>query len=488
MVNSGYDELLGLVNLEAETAVLHAMRKETPAAIELVELLVADDFKDPRNAIVFEAIRILLLGIEPIDTRAILSQCSQLIRDTKSKAYIDEAYVEGLAEGDTRRYEMYANTVKKLAWLRRAGDFAYWLVQELQGRPKPEALFAEAQEKWQMLSPKHARTRFVYGWDTVRQQEEIIKERIRRHEAGIVSNFNWPWTTWNTLIKPLQRGFLAIIAAADGVGKTTYLEEIAEYWARKGVHVVYVHLEDSLEYKLDRRLARQAKVSIDSIQSGELTPQERADIAEANERLNGWKGYLHYLDAAGESMNTILSELEARVQEGVCEAVVIDYIDKAHASRGQTQLFGTNIWERQANDMEQLKTFCEKNGVVSLTATQGNKSMQGEGTQTRKAIQGSGQKSQKAQVVVILQRDMLGPEGYRHPKTGVLIAIAGEYSPIVKVRVDKQNIGKTGNFQQYMVGRFFSVKDIMPEPATPLLPEVVKPVEPVAAPRAYKDD
>jgi hypothetical protein len=115
--------------------------------------------------------------------------------------------------------------------------------------------------------------------------------------------------------------------------------------------------------------------------------------------------------------------------------------------------------------------------------------MQENGTQTRRAIQGSGQKSQKAQLVVILQRDLLGAEGYPGPD-GTLIAEEGEYSPIVKVRVDKQNIGKTGGFRQYMVGRYFTVKD-MPRTETQrtmLNEDDGRPATKVETPRAYKDE
>lgn len=454
--------LLGLTNSEAEDAVLFAMRTDTSAAVEIAELLEPADFHDSRRAIVFEAIQLLLLGMEPIDTKAILSEARIIIQDRKLKSYIDEAYIEGLTGGDARRYAMYANTIKKLAWLRQAGDYAFWLVGELQGRPKPDVLFAAAQERWQTLAPKLTENRFVYGWDTLKEHSEIIRDRMITHVSGARIRYDWPWASWNHRVRPLQAGFVGIIAAADGMGKTTYLEEIAEYWASQGIHTIYVHLEDNREYKYDRRLARHAKVSIAHIQDGDLTEEEKERIGRAEEKLERFAGYLHYFDAAGDSMNTIVRELEARVAEGICQAVVYDYMDKTQPSRGQIQVYAGNTWERQANDMEQLKVFCTKHKIAALTATQGNKTMQGNGTQTRSAIQGSGQKSQKAQLVIIVTRELVGEAGMKDPD-GNVIAEAGEYSPIAKVRIDKQNIGKTGEFRQYLVGKFFSVQDVQSE-------------------------
>jgi replicative DNA helicase len=250
------------------------------------------------------------------------------------------------------------------------------------------------------------------------------------------------------------------LSMPDGQGKSTFLEMIAEHWAMMGMHVVVVHLEDSLDYKLDRRDARYARVPLAHIEDGDLSAEQYQKIAEAHQGMVLWTGSLHYYDAAGESMPTIVRELESRVAEGVCQAVVFDYLDKVQATRGQSQLFGNNTWERQANDMELLKTFAEKSNVPVFTATQGNKAMQNGGIQTRQSIQGSGQKSQKSQLVIIGTRDIVGEMGLAD-STGATIAEEGEYSPIIKLRVDKQNRGKTGvTLNQFLVGEFFLIRDI----------------------------
>lgn len=452
-------DLLGLTNTDSEAAVLHCMIEDISAAIQLSEFLEPDDFHDSRRAIIFESIRLLLLGIEPIDTASILAEAITLITERKLKITIDEAYIDSLDQGDARRFMMYANSVKKLAWLRRAAEYSFWLIQELQGRPKPDDLFAAAMERWQMLAPKTKEERFIYGWDTLKAHNQIIEDRVRGRLSGDRIRYDWKWASWRRLIRPLQPGFVGIIAAADGVGKTTYLEEIGEFWASQKIHTVYVHLEDNLQYKLDRRLARHSRVDIAKIQEGEFNPEELERVKVTAEKLEAWAGYLHYLDAAGDTMTTVLRELQAKVDEGVCQAIVVDYLDKFQPSRGQIQLYSTNTWERQANDMEMLKVFCTKNAIPAMTATQGNKAMQGSGVQTRASIQGSGQKSQKAQLVVLLQRELVGPEGVRDPQ-GNLLAESGQYSPVVKLRIDKQNIGQTGNFEQYLDGKFFHVFDV----------------------------
>lgn len=454
--------MLGLTNHDAEVAVLHAMRLDVNAAIDLAQLLTPLDFYEPRHALVFEAITTLLLGIEPVDTAGIVAECRGLLRERKLKHYIDAEYVEALVGGDIRRASMYANQVKRLGWLRQAGDFAYWLVQELQERPQPDELFAAAQERWHSLAPKLAESSFVYGWDTLRVHRDILRERERERKEGTISRFDWPWRTWRDRVRPLLPGMVGILAAPDGQGKSMYLEQVAEHWASNGHHVVLVHLEDALDYKLNRRLARHALVELDKIEDATWDESERQRIDDANDRMELWADHLHYYHAAGKSMATIVRELEARVAEGVCQAVVFDYLDKVQPTRGQANVYGENTWERQANDMEQLKTFAENNRLPVFTATQGNKAMQDSGRQTRRNIQGTGQKSQKAQLVLILTRQQVGDEGLRD-KNGKVLAEPGEYSPVAKLVIDKQNRGKTGEFSQYILGQFFTVRDIQIE-------------------------
>jgi hypothetical protein len=140
--------------------------------------------------------------------------------------------------------------------------------------------------------------------------------------------------------------------------------------------------------------------------------------------------------------------------------VVLDYLDKMQPSRAQAKLYGDQIWERQGNDVEMLKTFAEKNRLPLMTASQGNKTMQDSGTRTRKNIAGSGAKTQKAQMVAILTREIVGDAGLRDER-GTVLAEPGEYSPFIDVRIDKQNRGKTGvTMRQFLIGQYFDIKDV----------------------------
>jgi hypothetical protein len=162
-----------------------------------------------------------------------------------------------------------------------------------------------------------------------------------------------------------------------------------------------------------------------------------------------------------KTFHHIERELESKAAEGVCQAVVLDYLDKVQPSRSQVKLFGDNMWERQGADVEALKIFAEKNRMPVLTASQGNKQMQDSGIRTRKDIAGSGAKTQKAQMVAILTREIVGKEGLKDEQ-GRVLADPGEYSPFIDLRIDKQNRGKQGvTIRQFLIGQYFDIRDVM---------------------------
>lgn len=453
-------EQLGLVNHGAETDVIVGMLHNEDLAVALVQQVSDAEFYDPRRRIVFGAIRNLLRGIEPVNTENILAECRQVANDLypKKNIAVTEEFVTGL-KGNPNAAVRAAITVHRLAWLRQAGDYAQWLVKELQMNPEPNELYTEAQSRWQLLAPAKQGGATLYGWETIESHRKTIKERQAEAEEGLGQRFNWPWTSWNEWVRPLRAGLVGVLAAPDGVGKSTYLEWIAEHWAKRGNKVVMVHLEDDHQYKLDRRMSRYASLPLSVIEDGATTTQQANAIADAERRISEWADNLHYTHAPGWSMAQVISELQKLVDEGECNAVVLDYIDKCEADRRQLQLYGSNNpYLREGDNMNLLKNFAEKAGIPIFTATQGNKSMQEQGkVQTRQAIDGSGKKSQRAQLVMILTRDIVGEGGLWDGQTK--LADEGDYSPIATIRIDKQNRGVTKTFPQIFRGECYRIGD-----------------------------
>lgn len=257
--------------------------------------------------------------------------------------------------------------------------------------------------------------------------------------------FNWPWSSWNKLIDPIEAGILVLLAGPDGSGKTTYAECIAEYWARRGQHVVFVHFELSKIIMLDRRAARHTAIARRQLKlAGELTPKDLHDIELHKAKLLKWPGEITYLHTPGKSMELVIRELVALKEAGRCDVAIFDYLEKAAPSAAQLKAYGSNHFQREANDVELVKTFSESHGVPTLMLSQFNKS----GKQSsfddlsRSDIRGAGEKTEKANVVILLQPDKMVPEQ-------------------INVKLDKNTLGPHGTFSQYFDGPKFQVVDMV---------------------------
>lgn len=279
--------------------------------------------------------------------------------------------------------------------------------------------------------------------------EQILSDREAKANlpASERKELTWAWPSWNRMIDPLEPGLLAVIAAGDGMGKTIYCETQAEHWAKQGHRVTFVHFELNRAVMLDRRAARHTGISRRELKSGPFSDDLKARWLRARRQLEQFDGQVTYLHTPGWSMDRLVAELNRQVGEGECDVVVIDYLEKAQASSSQLRLFGANQNQREAHDVEQVKIFAESTKTPTLMLAQMSKAGKTAGIANldRTAMRGAGEKSEKANIVVLLHREHDDEKGY---------------APLVDVRIDKNTLGPTGVFQQYMDGEHFRVFDL----------------------------
>ena len=289
-------------------------------------------------------------------------------------------------------------------------------------------------------------TEFFDLMDQILEQYELMAKQGEQDRKVLA----WPWSSWRNLIDPLEEGMLGVITAPDGQGKTIYAESIAEYWAEHKNRVVFVHYELNRKLMMLRRTARHASITVRELKSGKLNREQKDRINAICPKLTGWDGYITYLHTPGWSMERTVVELAKLRAEGQCDVVVLDYLEKAAASRRQLQMFGSNLYQREADNVEQLKNFAESTGSPVLEVAQMGKEGKSRSSDIidRNAMRGAGEKSDKANLVVLLKRERTE---------------AG-YSNEVDVLVDKNTMGGTGSFKQIMQPEFFRVGDPMEGP------------------------
>jgi replicative DNA helicase len=145
-------------------------------------------------------------------------------------------------------------------------------------------------------------------------------------------------------------------------------------------------------------------------------------------------------------MERTVAELRRLHAEGECDVVVLDYLEKAAPSSRQLKMFGSNGYQREADNVEQLKNFSEITEIPVIMIAQMTKEAKGQTFDRvdRSGMRGAGEKSDKDNLVILLKRERNG-EGYSNE---------------VDVLVDKNTMGGTGTFRQVMQPEYFRVGDI----------------------------
>lgn len=277
--------------------------------------------------------------------------------------------------------------------------------------------------------------------------DQIMDKRAK--EAALPESerriLTWPWSSWSKLLDPLDPGVLAVLSAGDGGGKTLYAENLAEHWAKHGLHVAFIHFELNRALMLDRRMARHSGIQRRDLQTGTLTPYQERERERANERLRAYAGSITYVHTPGWTMERVMGEVGSLVSEDLCDVFVVDYLEKAAPSNSQLKSFGNNLFQREADNVEIVKRTAEALERPALLLAQLNKlgKAQSFDTLDRTAIRGAGEKTERANIVILLHRESSDSE-------------------IVRGRIDKNTMGACGVFEQFMDGARFLVTDVQP--------------------------
>jgi len=326
--------------------------------------------------------------------------------------------------------------------------FAQEVMRRAYAEVEPEELNQWAIQQLAALSGTSKEDSVLPWVESFDLYEQILARRAER--AAMPEDerkeFDWPWPSWGKLVDPLEPGMLGVVTAGDGMGKTIYAESLAEHWASRGHRVVFVHYERNRGVMLDRRAARNAGIQRRELKAGTLTGEQMAQIMDSRQRMTSWPGGITYVHTPGWTMERTVQSLRGLISEGLCDIVMVDYLEKCAPSQRQLKMYGSNHFQREADNVEQIKNFAEATETPVVMLAQMSKA----GKQTnfgdldRTKLRGAGEKTEKANLVAILHREK----------------VDGDYSNVVNVMIDKNTLGATGVFNQMMIPERFKVADM----------------------------
>jgi replicative DNA helicase len=444
-------------NLDAERSVLGSALIDPDICASLPDMVSQSDFHSQAHQWMYEAMISLYKSGQPVDFVTLPDELERngTLNECGGHSYI----MELINTTPTHIYaQNYAEMVKRDAVCRRYIRMAEKLMQMAYGNHKPEELFTFIEEEKRTLQPPRD-DGALQTWDeSFEHYWRVLDRRREVTETGGMAT-TYPWASWNALIDPAEPGLPILLSGDSGTGKTIYLEGFADWWAMQGLTVAISHFELNRGVMYDRRIVRHTGISRSKLKTGILTQVEEQRIMDAERRLKSWPGAIHYLHTPAWNIDELCREVRGLVRDGMCDALVFDYLDKLSASPRQMKLFGSNQTARLADDTAQWKDLLETEQIVGVSAAQLRKS----GKEKRfdelvkEDIQGSGDRANFVNVVGLIHREIV--DAKEVDEHGEVVTEIGGRSREARVKIAKNTMGKEGVLNQLVKASLFTVKD-----------------------------
>jgi replicative DNA helicase len=259
----------------------------------------------------------------------------------------------------------------------------------------------------------------------------------------------------NNLIVGLKQSGLYVVGARPGVGKTVVGLQMAWEIARQE-DVLFFSLEMDKASLLNRVVAGELHIPLDSIERGTLLPEWKAEIGEL---IKSVENRLIISDRGGQTVAQLRGYLNAVMVKRPVKAVFVDYLQLISASNPKAPKY-----EQISQISMDLKNLAKEFGIPIVALAQLNRRIDGKPDERPSAgdLRDSGQIEQDADVIVMLSRkqseaDIVEDRAIASGDSVKFFA-AGQKS-LITLDVVKNRHGSTGFFEAKFDGEFSRVRE-----------------------------
>lgn len=383
-------------NPEAEDSALGAAMLSEDAAADVVRMLSAEDFYNPRNRAVFSVLADLLARSIRPDAILVGEELARrgTLADVGGKPYLFTLVNSVPTPGSA---PWYAKTVLDHARLRRlidacssASEIAYGLPEDV------DAALDEAETD--IFNATRATERHEIRSMSVRVSGLLAEmEAGPRQLVGVSTGLR----DLDAILLGLEPGNLYVIAARPSMGKTSLVTSIARDVAGTGTGVLFISLEMSADELTRRMLATEAGVSSTRLKTWDLTPGQVPMVMNAM----GVVSELPLLidDKPKTTVLDIRSRARRLAKEGI-GLIVIDYLTLLEPPKGRRI---ENKTQEVSEISRALKILAREVNVPVVVLSQLNRNVEfrADKRPLLADLRDSGSVEQDADVVMLLYRD-----------------------------------------------------------------------------------
>src|SRR5215218_4591693 len=272
-------------NLDAEESVLGSMMLSSDAIADVIEIVQPGDFYRSANAKIFGTLREIYGRGDPVDAVTAVEELKrrQLLEDVGAHLYISEL-VERVPTPSAAA--SYARIVAETALLRRLISAAADIMESAYSSPEePEKVADDAEQRIYDVARREEKDQVASLNELVDQAMEDL-EKIQNREsafAGVPTGFQ----DVDALLSGMQPGNLLVVAARPGVGKSSFVTNLARNVAVDANAPVGMFSLEMSRWEIGMRLlCAEARVPWDSIRNKRVGADDWGRIVQGAEMLH----------------------------------------------------------------------------------------------------------------------------------------------------------------------------------------------------------
>jgi replicative DNA helicase len=310
-------------NVEAEQSALGSMMLSMEAIAAVVEVVKPEDFYRPAHQRIYEAIHGVYARGEPVDA---ITTVEELKRRQTLEPVGGPLYVYNLVESvpTPASAGYYARIVADHALLRRLIEAASQVMAKAYVVPEdPRRAADEAEQLIYAVSRRDEKEEVVPLHDLVDESMSALENIQQRDSAfaGVPTGF----VDVDTLLSGLQKGNLIVVAARPGVGKSSFVTNVARNVAVDAEAPVAMFSLEMSRFEIGMRLlCGEARVPWDKVRSGRVATEEWTRIVEAAEVLH--EAPLYIVDSGNVNIVDIRAKARRLKSRQGLGLIIVDYL------------------------------------------------------------------------------------------------------------------------------------------------------------------
>ena len=321
-------ETLGKIpphSLEAERSVLGSLLLDKDAVIQIVDLLIPEDFYDPINGEIYRSIIELFNKRSPIDLLTLSNDLKEKgkLEMVGSEPYLAELTNEVPTASHAFQYGLIVKRKSTLRKLIRAGSditaLGYKEEEEV------EELLDKAEKNLFSVSQTFLKDRFISISDILNSRYEEFAELHASDEKDKVRGVPSGFAALDHILSGLKPADLIVLAGRPSMGKTALALSIAQNAALKSKKSIGIFsFEMSKEQLVDRLFASLLGVDSWKLNHGKLSDSDFSRIGNVMDELSQAKIFID--DSVGSSLVELRAKARRLQMEHGLDLLIIDYL------------------------------------------------------------------------------------------------------------------------------------------------------------------